>query len=204
MVQSAVTASGIYEYCINLTAIQPALLINYSDKEKFDCLCKVGCANYNSKWSCPPYSPRVEDFISGWKHLYLMLICIEMKQFTHIRNSYLRIKAANSILKSRADKFLSVMAKHHGNYISNGSCRLCKPCKLKVNMPCAKPSQMTYSFEAMGVNVSKLTNDCFGKPLLWYTSQNVPLYTSVVSGLLTHDALSVNFLFKEYNNIILK
>ncbi len=127
---------------------------------------------------------------------------IDTDQFSYVKNDYLKIKAANSILKSRADNFLSKMAKQYGRYISTGSCRLCKPCKCKVDMPCAHPDKMTYSFEALGIDVSALVDMCFQEPLLWYKPQSLPKYTSVVCGLLTNDSLSIKFLADEFFRLI--
>jgi len=202
MLHSAVTAGGKYEYSVMLADLEPSSLQLYSNKALLDSLCKSGCANYQKKWSCPPFAPSIDEFTFGWRHLYIMFMCINMVQFEHIRNTYLQIKAANSILKSRADKFLRIMAKKHGKYISNGSCRLCKPCRLKSDLPCSKPDLMTYSFEAMGINVAELVNGYFDKPLLWYKSQQLPEYTSVVSGLLTSERLSLNFLLSEYRKCV--
>jgi predicted metal-binding protein len=122
-------------------------------------------------------------------------------QFAYIENDYLKIKAANSILKSRADRFLRFMA-WHGKYISTGSCRLCKPCKCRMNQPCAHPETMTYSFESLGVDVGALIHEYFSKPLLWYKPGCLPEYTSVVCGLLTNDLLDPEMLSHEYLKII--
>jgi len=57
---------------------------------------------------------------------------------------------------------------------------------------------MTYSFEAMGVNVGSLVDEFFQKPLLWYSQNNLPEYTSVVCGLLTNLKITENNLRDEY------
>lgn len=171
-------------------------------KEKFDCLCKEGCSNYNRKWSCPPLSPAFEDVSNNYKYLYVFYLRISLDQLDYIKNDYLKIKAANSILKSRADGFLRYMISKSKNskYISTGSCRLCKPCKLQKGLPCAHPNIMTYSFEALGVNVEALVNLCFQSPLQWYARGNLPMYTSVVCGLLTNEKLSLETLQEELLN----
>ena len=202
MTSVAITAGGKYEYEIMFAKLDTSSLHLYANKEQFDVLCKDGCVNYNKKWSCPPFAPAIEEFTQDWTHLYAMFMCINMAQFMHIKNNYLQIKAANSILKSRADKFLRNMAGKYGKYISTGSCRLCKPCKLKSNMPCAKPESMTYSFEAMGVDVAKLVADNFNRTLLWYRPEQLPTYTSVASGLLTNAELAHGLLIDEYRKLV--
>lgn len=197
-VATAHTKSALIQYNIELCSLTPKDCFPLEDKETFRVLCAEGCTNYKRKWSCPPYSPSFHNFTSEWNKLYVLYMRINTDQFSYIKNDYLKIKAANSILKSRADKFMYKMAKQHGRYISTGSCRLCKPCKCKINMPCAHPAEKTYSFEALGVNVSGLVNMCFQEPLLWYKPKSLPKYTSVVCGLLTNESLSVEFLEDEY------
>ncbi|MDD4295336.1 MAG: DUF2284 domain-containing protein [Ruminiclostridium sp.] len=198
----ASTASGRYEYAVEIVAVNPLLVSDCCDKNKFDSLCKCGCPNFQRKWSCPPYAPEFSDFVSKWEHLYVIFMHTDMAQFFYIKNNYLKIKAANSLLKSRADKFLRRMAKRYGHYISTGSCRLCKPCKCKTEMPCAHPELMTYSFEAMGVDVGKLVDAYFQKSLLWYKSRQLPEYTAVVCGLLTNEKLSLECIMDEYRMCI--
>jgi len=194
----AVTSSAYLSYIVDICCVPAGHINKYSDKSYFDSLCRVGCSNYNKKWSCPPHSPDYREFSNDWKNLYILYISIELSQFSYIKNDYLKIKAANSILKSRADKFLRYIAANYGTYISTGSCRMCKPCKYKQERPCALPELMTYSFEAMGVNVGKLVMEQFGKPLLWYKKDCLPEYTSVVCGLLTNTEILLEKLKKEY------
>lgn len=97
------------------------------------------------------------------------------------------MKAANSILKSRIDKALRNSMDENEFYISTGSCRLCKSCKKKTGKPCAYPERRTYSYEALGIDVSSLTMDLFQKELLWYKAKHLPEYTAVVAGLLTNN-----------------
>lgn len=206
---TASTKSALIQYEVEICSLTPKECYSFEDKEKFRLLCADGCMNYKMKWSCPPYSPSFRDFSLSWDMLYILYLRVDTNQFSYIKNDYLKIKAANSILKSRADKFLLRMAKQHGRYISTGSCRLCKPCKCKINIPCAHPDKMTFSFEALGIDVGALADMCFQKPLLWYKPKILPEYTSVVCGLLTNELLSARYLQDEYlkspeNKLILK
>ena len=131
-----------------------------------------------------------------------MYMRMPLAPFSEIKNKYLRVKAANAMLKSRADRYMRVMADKFGKYISTGSCRLCKPCKCKEGKPCAHPDVMAYSFEALGIDVGALVDRLFGSPLLWYRKGVLPEYTSVVCGLLTNDALCIEYLKEQYLTII--
>ena len=198
----AITKSANLLYSIDICCVKTDCIDDYSDKNLFTALCCTGCINYNKKWSCPPRSPDYQDVSTGWDNLFVLFARMELSQLSYVKNDYLKIKAANSILKSRADKFLRHMAAKHGNYISTGSCRLCKPCKCKIGSPCAHPELMTYSFEAMGVDVGKLVIELFHVPLLWYKPHNLPEYTSVVCGLLTNSEITVEDLQDEYMKYI--
>lgn len=200
----ALTNTTQIDYSIDICSIPTSGLSIYVDEEKFSKLCESGCTNYAKKWSCPPFSPHLVDFIALWEKLFVFYLRVNIEQFSYIRNDYLKVRAANSVLKSRVDLFLRKMAEKYGSYISTGSCRLCKPCKCKVGMPCMHPDKMAYSFEAMGVDVDQLVNKLFQKPLLWYKPRCLPKYTSVVCGLLTNEVLTANNLYDEYIKQIIK
>ena len=190
----ATTQSAKIQYTVELCSCTPKECVQYVDKAKFDNLCQVGCPNYAHKWSCPPFSPLFTDIALKWEKMFLVFMHTDLGQITYIKNDYLKVKAANSILKSRADQFIRKMAKLHGSCISTGSCRLCKPCRCKIGIPCAHPDLMAYSFEALGVDVGQMVLDCFQKQLLWYRRQHLPQYTSVVCGILTNEDLSLEYL----------
>jgi len=198
----ASTNSATIGYSVEIHACSPNCCFNYVNTEKIHKLCEEGCQNYGLKWSCPPYAPLFNDFVKGWKKLFILYMRTDMSQFEYIKNDYLKIKAANIVLKSRADKFLRQMAAKHGSYISTGSCQLCKPCRHKKDLPCAHPELMTYSFEAMGINVGQLIDTFFQKPLLWYKSHCLPEYTSIVCGLLTNAEITVDYLSNEYLSLM--
>lgn len=198
----ATTKSATIKYVVEICSSTLNGCFKYEDKTKFDNLCKRGCPNYSYKWSCPPYAPLFEDFVSRWEKIHIIFMHTDMFQFAYIQNDYLKIKAANNILKSRADRFIREMANQHGKSISTGSCRLCKPCKCKLNMPCAHPELMTYSFEALGIDVGSMIGDYFEKPLIWYKRNYLPEYTSVVCGILTNESLSEEYLQVMYKKYI--
>jgi predicted metal-binding protein len=198
----AVINERIIIYNVGIRILDPVSITNFSNKDLFLELCRNGCQNYAKKWSCPPFAPSYAEYIDRWDYLTVFLFQVDMFQFFYIKNNYLKIKAANSILKSRADRFLRHLALQHGGYISTGSCRLCKPCKCKLELPCTHPKNMSFSFEAMGINVDALVQNHFNTQLLWYKQGCLPKYTSVVCGLLSNNSLCINFLKQQYNAFI--
>lgn len=165
-------------------------VVPYSDYNRWAECCKTGCKNYANKWSCPPFSPSYTDVYKNEKYLYIFVLCMNLDQFIHIKNSYLKLKAANVMMKSRIDKFLRARA-IYGQVISTGSCRLCKICNLKINEPCKHPNRMAFSFEALGIDVSAMTMELCQHKLLWYSKGNPPTYTTVVAGLLTNQEFDI-------------
>lgn len=106
------------------------------------------------------------------------------------------------MLKSRADRFMRTLSLEYGAYISTGSCRLCKPCKYQSGLPCTHTEQMSYSFEALGINVGAVVERYFDAPLLWYRRGYLPPYTAVVCGLLTNETVSAELLRDRYLQMI--
>ena len=184
---NAHTPRAVISYRCETNFVHTKCLEPFLNKPYFDSLCENGCPNYGSKWSCPPYAPDYKQFVKKYEYLYVFLLSIELDRLAYIKQQYLKVRAANTILKSRIDKALRSAMDENESYISSGSCRLCKSCRKKASLPCAYPGRMTYSFEALGIDVSLLTEHLFQRELRWYREKRLPEYTSVAAGLLTND-----------------
>lgn len=199
---TAKTNTTSVEYEVYFSALSPDICYGFEDKKKFSMLCANGCCNFDKKWSCPPHSPSFRDYTRGWDNLVVLYFRIDLNQLGYIKNDYLKIKAANSILKSRSDRFLREASLGGKRFISSGSCRLCHPCKCKAGEKCTYPNKMAYSFEALGIDVTGLVERCFSTTLSWYRSRKLPQYTAVVCGLLTNEVPSIERMQSEYLRII--
>lgn len=186
---------------ISTVCIDSQYILQYEELAKFKELCKEGCPNYKMKWSCPPYAPYYHDISKEYTFLTVCLLTVQLSQFNYINSDYLKIKAANSILKSRADKMLreNIEGKYKG--ISTGSCRMCKPCRCKLKEPCRNPSKIMYSFEALGIDVSSMTKDLFNFELQWYRKGLLPEHTSVVVGILSEEKVNVEEVYSTFRKI---
>jgi len=60
---------------------------------------------------------------------------------------------------------------------------------------------MTYSFEAMGINVDDMVRDIFGIPLQWYKKNYLPEYTCVVAGLVSKDKFDAETIIKTMQSL---
>jgi predicted metal-binding protein len=196
----ATTSGGILAYEFQTKNVQAQELKQYVDLPKFAELCRTGCINYAKKWSCPPFAPAYDRYISKYKFLTVCVMSINLSQFSYVRNDYLKVKAGNIVLKSRIDRALRALAVNGLKYISTGSCRLCKPCKCKIGEKCSKPDKMAFSFEALGVDVNSMTVDLFLHELRWYKKGFLPTYTTVVAGLLSNTLINTKLIEEKLVN----
>jgi len=189
---------------INLKAImlESNSLDKYEDKCKIEKLCADWCTNYGKKWSCPPFSPSYTTTSNDYSKVLLLLLYCDLMQLNYIKTEYMKVKASNSILKSRSEKLIRYIEKELGGYmLSNGSCRLCKPCTNKLgDSGCKKPTQMRYSLESLGLHVDQISEVIFNHRLLWYGNKIAPEYSTVISGLL----LEASVTESEIKNMIKK
>ena len=156
-----------------------------TEKCLFEKMCKDGCINYNKKYSCPPFSPIFEDIIKYKEGLFVVLFKCKLNQINS--TEYNKTRIANVVMKSRIEKLMRYLEKEFGTvFLSTGSCRLCKPCKLKIKQACKHPEERRYSLESTGVDCNNLTEYLFNIKLLWYKDKKSPEYTCVVCGLLVN------------------
>lgn len=161
----------------------------YFEYNRFANLCAVGCKNYNCKYSCPPHSKSFNYYSKNKAHILLNMIIINTHEQKQIYNS---IRMANVIAKSIQKKAFNFIADRYKNpsdisFLENGSCRLCKKCKLQDNLPCKYPEKMHPSLEATGIDVNDLVKKAFGFELQWYKKDKFPEYQCVVGGILTNE-----------------
>ena len=179
------TPSAEISVRVRLTVLESRRLTEYENKREIDQLCEA-CPTYGGKWSCPPHSPAFSVYdLEEYPYAALVLFSCELDQFSYTKTEYIRIKAANTILKSRMDRLMRGLEQAVGGVmISNGNCKLCNPCSKKKGEPCKKPERMRFSMEALGLNVGRITADVFGHELLWYKDKKIPRYLSAAACLL--------------------
>jgi predicted metal-binding protein len=153
------------------------------DKELFNKMCKKGCKNYNKKYSCPPFVPKLNILLKDNDGLYMVLFLCNLNQINS--TEYNKVRIANVVMKSRIIKLMrEVEQKFNTIFLSSGSCNLCKPCKLKLNLQCKHPDKRRYSLEAAGIDCHCISKRLFNIPLLWYKNKKAPRYTCVICGLI--------------------
>lgn len=158
------------------------------NKPKFYTLCKEGCKVFSTKWSCPPVSMQ---YISSKN---ACIIVLWMNNTIESKNEYTKVKAINSILKSRLYKLLYQYP--NNQTLGSGSCRLCQKCHYPDK--CKHPEKMIYSMESVGIDVDSLCNS-LGHQLHWYKKGKKYKYGSVVGMIIEGNKTKIE---SQLNNIL--
>lgn len=199
------TPSAEISVHVKVAVIDSRRLKEYENKREIGKLCE-SCPAYGGKWSCPPHSPAFSRYdLDEYPYAALVLFWCDLDQFSYTKTEYIRIKAANTIMKSRMDRFMRGLEESSGGImISNGNCRLCNPCSKKKGESCKKPEMMRFSMEALGLNVGRIIADVFGHELLWYRDKKIPRYLSAVACLLMKDRVGEKELWEMAGNMIIR
>jgi predicted metal-binding protein len=167
----------------------------------FNEMCKNGCVNYGKKYSCPPFAPDFDSVIKENQGLYTILFKLNLNQIKS--TEYNKIRIANSVLKSKIISLMRYLEdKFNTAFLGTGSCNLCKPCKLELNLPCKYPDKKRYSLEAVGIDCNKLSEKLFNFPLVWYNNKKAPEYSCVICGLICNEEETCS-IEKELNKKVL-
>jgi len=155
-------------------------------KEIFNQMCEGGCINYGKKYSCPPFVLNFNSTIKENQGLYIILFKVDLNQIKS--TEYNKIRIANVVLKSRILKLMRYLEdKFNTTFLSSGACNLCKPCKLKLDLPCKYPLKRRPSLEAVGIDCNNLCEKLFNIKLLWYKNKKAPEYSCVLCGLICYE-----------------
>lgn len=55
-------------------------LIKYMKRDYLLNLCAEGCPNYNTNWSCPPNSPRFDEYSADYTNSLLVQVTSEVEE----------------------------------------------------------------------------------------------------------------------------
>lgn len=176
---------------------------DFCDREKFEKFCKE-CRNYGSTWSCPPYNFEVEDYLKGYKYIYLVgvKIIFDEKTLEKINTKEKINDYTTETLKYMKNKIMTELLRVEKRYggsksLSAGGCKICDDCSRKNNIRCQHPDMMRYSLESMGFDVGGISSGLLDYELRWATETRLPEYFSLVTGLMTKS--EIEGFEKEFN-----
>ena len=69
-------------------------LIKFMNRDYFLKLCKNGCSNYNKNWSCPPNSPKFDEFSADYTNSLLVEVTSEVRD----KEDYMEAYIENEVL----------------------------------------------------------------------------------------------------------
>jgi len=152
---------------------------SFVDVPRFLECCRV-CPNYETRWTCPPYS---FDPLTVW-NAYRRLRLIGCK-ITPTEGETDLIPALMQVKEELFRELSRLEQEVPGSILlSAGSCDFCGACARVRGEACVHPERLRYSLESLGANVSKTAEELLGLPLQWYAEGKRPDYLALVCGLL--------------------
>lgn len=149
------------------------------------------CPNYGRRWACPPFGFDVEKYWRKYGSLRVVAVKIEVgealrgKKYTSAEYADFCEKLLSGPKSSLNEELLRLERETPGSRaISLGSCDSCaEPCPRAENKPCRRPD-MRPTLEALGADVSRLTQQYLHLKLLWAENGIPPEYFVLVGGVL--------------------
>ena len=163
-------------------------LIKFMNRDYFLKLCKNGCSNYNKNWSCPPNSPKFDEFSADNTNSLLVEVTSEVRDKEDYMEAYIENRSTLEALLSKMQIDFECLK------TSCGTCNICKRCALLDNKNCYHPEEMRYSMEAMGMDLAKLSEEIFDHKLTWNSeNKKSNICTSIGSILFNGTFLEDDF-----------
>ena len=163
-------------------------LIKYMKRDYLLNLCAEGCPNYNTNWSCPPNSPRFDEYSADYTNSLLVQVTSEVEEGEEFMEAYVQNRNTLEDLLSKMQIDFECIK------TACGSCNLCERCAFLDNKHCYHPEKMRYSMEAMGMDLQKMSEEVFNHKLTWNNKVNKSnICTSIGSILFNGTFLEDDF-----------
>lgn len=148
-------------FTLKATVCENKDLIKFMNRDYLLSLCKGGCENFNKNWSCPPNSPRFDEFSLDYTNSLLVELTSEVGENEEFMEAYVKNRSTlEDLLTKMQIDFECIKT-------SCGTCSLCKKCAILDQKDCYHPEKMRYSMESMGMNLSQLSEEIFNHKLTW-------------------------------------
>lgn len=141
----------------------------------------ASCPDHGRFWSCPPFAGSPLDRFPAWDHVVLVF---EKTRPTPDSTWDQLISRFHEARWSFRSVLLDMETRHPGvTALVAGYCQGCEVCTRPEGQPCRAPSALRYSLEAVGFDVTGLSEGLAGQKLLW-SKDGVPEYLLTVGALL--------------------
>ena len=174
----------------NLKAVvcENEYLIKFMNRDYFYDLCKGECPNFNKNWSCPPNSPRFDEFVKDYKNSLVVELTSEVEDGEEFMEAYSENRETLEALLSKMQIDFECLK------TSCGSCNFCEKCAILDNKDCYYPEKMRYSMEAMGVDLQKMSEELFDHKISWNSeTEKAKICTSIGSIIFNGTFLEDDF-----------
>ncbi|MEI7611581.1 MAG: DUF2284 domain-containing protein [Betaproteobacteria bacterium] len=158
--------------------VSKAEMMRYHDPVRIQSYC-LSCEKYGMYWSCPPFEEQPLTELPEWSHALLVtqktrVIPGSTKEELISQFLVARQVLGDMILEWETEESVAVIAGH---------CFGCTGCTRAKGLACCSPSQMHFSLEALGFDVSGLAEGLAGQSMHW-PANGVPDYLIMVGALL--------------------
>ena len=168
-------------------------LEGYCRPAQFCPLCK-DCPDYGRVWSCPPGVPDAAALLAPYETAHLTGVKVSYGPELRARalspalTEHLRRETYGLVKRNVLKTLLCLEEQYPGSLtIAAGRCELCRRCAREDGLPCYQPQRMRYSFSALGFDLTRISEELLGVPLLW-ASEGLPEYNMAVYAVLTRSA----------------
>lgn len=154
------------------------------DRERVEGYCKQ-CPNYHALWSCPPHSFDPLELFQGYDDVFVIgtiLFYREEERRLHQGKEAVSRYTEKTLYPLRREVYLRLLELEKNKEMrifDMGSCNLCNKCTREEGLPCKYKSEMRYSLESLGFDVSKIVRRCLKMELQWANGILPPYYVLV-------------------------
>lgn len=164
---------------------------HYCFPDRFREAC-CGCPDYGRNWSCPPGVPSAEEYLSGYRTVYLIGVKVIYDAGQRAR-ALVSAQAADEVREASygvvKKALLEVLiqlerAVPGACTVAAGRCEQCERCSRIDGQPCRRPERMRYSFSAFRFDLTAIAREQLDLELLW-AKEGLPEYNVAVAAFLT-------------------
>jgi len=171
-------------YYERFETIVPVSVLDHAKKNKIAC---EACHKFGKNLACPPHSPYFSEYLEG--QIFAKVLCIRMPQEyfkNEIQEKIYRkcFRTARGIL---VEELLHSREKGY-QVAGSGFCLACEVCAVEEGSDnCKKAKKKIYSLESLGVNLTTITQKCFGFDLEWSASEQATEFVCALGAVFFNE-----------------
>lgn len=168
---------------LHAVLVTRADLLRHHDPVRVQGYCRT-CEKHGRFWSCPPFTVSPLTEFAAWTHAVVVCRRIPLAPGTTKEQMLERFLSSRvgfgELMRGLEARSAAVTA------LIAGHCSGCAECTRAEDQPCRTPERLRYSLEAVGFDVTALTENLAGIKLHW-PQTGIPDYLTTVGALLCPD-----------------